>query len=126
MSMLELRDLLAPLALAPVAGVRRLTRMAIATTRLGLLVERHRAQIVALARRHNGSAISVFGSVARGEEHSDSDIDFLVEFERGSSLFDLVRLEDDLRKLLGCSVDVVSAGSLLSRDDDVRSDAVAL
>lgn len=41
-----------------------------------------------------------------------SDIDFLVEFERGSSLFDLVRLKADLTDLLRQGVDVVSLGGL--------------
>ena len=44
--------------------------------------------------------VSVFGSVARGEGVPTSDIDFLVDFERGSSLFDLLRLEDGLRELV--------------------------
>lgn len=68
----------------------------------------------------------MFGSVARGEDGPRSDVDFLVEFERGSSLFDLVRLEAALSDLLGCPVDVVSAGALLDRDDDIRRDLVGL
>jgi predicted nucleotidyltransferase len=68
----------------------------------------------------------VFGSVARGEHTPRSDIDFLVEFEPGSSLFNIVRLEDALSELLGCPVDVVSAGALLDRDDDIRNDLIHL
>lgn len=56
---------------------------------LRALVEEHRDEIRTIALRHKGLAIAVFGSVARGEETSESDIDFLVEFEKGSSLFDL-------------------------------------
>ena len=52
--------------------------------------------------------MAVFGSVARGEDDEASDIDFLVEFEPDSSLFDLLHLKDDLEELLGCTVDVVS------------------
>ncbi len=100
--------------------------MALAPTRLGLLVEQHREQILALVRRHSGRSIAVFGSVARGEDGPASDVDFLVELEPGSSLFDLMHLEDDLRDLLGCRVDVVSVGALLDRDDDIRNDAVPL
>jgi hypothetical protein len=100
--------------------------MPLATTPLGSLVEQHRRQIVALVKGHRGRTVAVFGSVARGEDRPDSDIDFLVEFEPGTSLFDLMRLEDELRALLGRSVDVVSTGALLDRDDDIRRDAVAL
>ena len=100
--------------------------MTLDSTRLGSLVEQHRAEIVALAKQHKGRTVAVFGSVARGEDHSGSDVDFLVEFERGSSLFDLMRLEDDLRELLHCPVDVVSAGALLDRDDDIRRDLIVL
>lgn len=100
--------------------------MALAATRLGSLVDRHRDEIVALAARHKASSVAVFGSVARGEDGPRSDVDFLVEFEPGSSLLDVVRLEDALRELLGCRVDVVSAGALLDRDDDIRGDLIRL
>lgn len=55
----------------------------------------------------------MFGSVARGEATVDSDIDFLVEFEPGSSLLDLIHLEEALCDLLGVDVDVISLGALL-------------
>lgn len=100
--------------------------MALASTRLGSLVDRHRDEIVALAARHKASSVAVFGSVARGEDGQRSDVDFLVEFEPGSSLFDVVRLEGALSELLGCPVDVVSAGALLDRDDDIRGDLIRL
>ncbi len=98
----------------------------LASSRLGSLVEQHRDEIVAVTRRHKGRSIAVFGSVARGEDGPASDIDFLVELEPGASLFDLIRLEDDLRALLGVDVDVLSAGALLDRDDDIRRDLVPL
>lgn len=67
--------------------------MALAATALGSLAERHREAIVEIVKLHKGLTVSVFGSVARGEDGPTSDIDFLVDFERGSSLFDLLRLE---------------------------------
>ena len=70
--------------------------------------------------------MSVFGSVARGEETPTSDIDFLVEFEPGSSLFDLLHISEELEALLGVRVDVVSAGGLKDRDDHIRREAVLL
>lgn len=71
-----------------------------------------REQILELARRHQARHISVFGSVARGDSEADSDIDFLVDFEEGSRLTDHIRLLQDLRELLECSVDVVDRRAL--------------
>ena len=93
---------------------------------LSSIVERNRTEILDLVRRHHGRSIAVIGSVARDEATPWSDIDFLVEFEPSSSLFDLVHLEEALAELLGVDVDVVSAGALLERDAEIRSDAIAL
>lgn len=89
-------------------------------------IEALRSAIADVARRHKAVSIAVFGSVARGEQDASSDVDFLVEFEPGSSLFDLLHLQDELEDLLGCDVDVVSAGGLTDRDDHIRRDAVPL
>jgi uncharacterized protein len=90
------------------------------------IVEARREEIHALVRQHKGRSASIFGSVARGDETPASDIDFLVDFEEGSSLFDLLHLQDDLQALLGCSVDVVSLGGLKNRDDRIRTEALPL
>lgn len=63
-------------------------------------------------RRHGVLRASVFGSVARGEDLPTSDIDFLVEFNEGCSLLDLVGLRLDLADVLGREVDVATPGSL--------------
>ena len=90
------------------------------------LVEAKRGEICAIARRHRGRSVAVFGSVARGDESATSDIDFLVEFEPGSSLFDLLHLSKELETQLGVPVDVVSAGGLKDRDDHIRREAIPL
>ena len=90
------------------------------------LVEENRGAIKALACRHRGLSISLFGSVALETDNDSSDIDFLVQFEPGSSLFDLLHLQDDLEDLLGRPVDVVSAGGLKTRDDRIRREVVSL
>ena len=89
-------------------------------------IEAKREQIGTIARRHRARSIALFGSVARGDDTSTSDADFLVEFEDGSSLFDLMHLTDDLQALLGFDVDVVSVGGLKARDEHIRRDAVRL
>ncbi len=87
-------------------------------------VESRRAAIHESAARHRALSVSVFGSVARGDDGPGSDVDFLVEFEQGASLLDLMALQDELGKLLGCDVDVVSAGGLKERDEHIRREAV--
>jgi predicted nucleotidyltransferase len=89
-------------------------------------VEAKRDEINEVVRRHRGRSVALFGSVARGDDTSDSDIDFLVEFEPGSSLFDLMDLREALAELLGEPVDVVSVGGLKERDDHIRREAVPI
>jgi predicted nucleotidyltransferase len=79
-----------------------------------------------VAAEHGASNIRVFGSVARGTSTPASDVDLLVDFEAGRTLLDQARLRRDLQQLLERSVDVVSAGGLTDRDDDIRSDALPL
>lgn len=50
----------------------------------------------------------VFGSFARGEASANSDVDILVEFERGATLFDLAELGDFLEEKLHRKVDIVT------------------
>ncbi|MHB1166080.1 MAG: nucleotidyltransferase family protein [Candidatus Nanopelagicales bacterium] len=88
------------------------------------VVESHRDDIQAITGRHRARSVSVFGSVARGDDGPASDVDFLVELEPGASLLDLMRIQDDLEHLLGCGVDVVSVGGLKDLDDHIRREAV--
>ena len=90
------------------------------------LVEANKHEINEIVRRHRGRNVSLFGSVARGDETPTSDIDFLVEFEPGSSLFDLFHISEELEALLGIPVDVVSTGGLKERDHHIRQEAVPL
>jgi predicted nucleotidyltransferase len=62
--------------------------------------------------------LRVFGSVARGEHATGSDVDIVVDFDEtngGVSLLDLVRLENRLSDLLGVQVDLVQGKSLKTR-----------
>ena len=72
----------------------------------------HRRAILELATRHGARNVRVFGSVARGEDRPDSDVDLLVEVEQGRSLLDVIALEQDLEALLGRPVDVQTDGGL--------------
>ena len=65
-------------------------------------LRRRRAEILGVAQKRRAHRIAVFGSVARGEAHPDSDLDLLVDFEPGASLLDHIGLFQDLEDLLGC------------------------
>jgi len=54
----------------------------------------------------------VFGSVVRGTDRDDSDLDLLVDALPGATLFDLGGLQAELEELLGVSVDLVTPGDL--------------
>lgn len=75
------------------------------------ILQQKKKEILAVAREHGLLNIRVFGSVARGEDTPESDIDFLVDLEKGRSLFDLgglIKLQD----LLGRKVDIVTERGL--------------
>jgi len=95
-----------------------------ATGRLLNLVREHRDEVQAAVERHRGVSFTVFGSAARGEDTDASDIDLLVRFAPESSLFDLLHLSDELERILGRRVDVVSEGGLKPRDEHIRAEAV--
>lgn len=77
-----------------------------------------RAEIFAIATKYGASNVRVFGSVARGEEHPGSDVDFLMEIEPGRSLLDQIALMQELEGLLGCKVDVAEPETLHERIRD--------
>ncbi|GBE46020.1 nucleotidyltransferase domain protein [bacterium BMS3Bbin11] len=65
-------------------------------------------RIVALSGKYGARRIRVFGSIARGEERPDSDVDFLVDFPAGYDLFSQrMPLMNDLQALLGRPVEVI-------------------
>lgn len=68
-----------------------------------------------IAAKHGARNIRVFGSMARGEANEQSDIDFLVEMERGRSLLDMGGMLVDLEVLLQRPVDVVTEAGLKKR-----------
>lgn len=78
-------------------------------------LETRREEILQIAARHGASNVRVFGSVARGDAGADSDVDLLVDLEKGRSLLDLGALLEDLKKLLGRDVDVVTEKGLRAR-----------
>ncbi|OYR57930.1 DNA polymerase beta [Halorubrum ezzemoulense] len=73
------------------------------------------------------SELGIFGSYARGEQESDSDLDILVAFDKPVTLFDLVRLENELAEELGIEVNLVTKDSLKPRiETRVRDELVTV
>ncbi len=96
--------------------------------RLGLeALRQRRSEILRIAQAHGARNVRVFGSVARGEEGPDSDLDFLVDLEPRRNLLDLGHLVMDLQDLLGRKVDIVEPEGLhWYIRDKVLKEAVAL
>jgi predicted nucleotidyltransferase len=91
------------------------------------LLQTRREDILSTAKNYGAYNVRVFGSVARGEADARSDIDLLVDMEKGRSLLDLGGLLIDLQDMLGCNVDVVTEQGLRERiRDRVLKEAIAL
>ena len=105
---LELRVRVAPSSLARLSGP------------LGRTVRAQRREIKRLSAKSGVTNLRVFGSVARGEETANSDIDLLVDLSADTGLFALLTLRGELERLLGAGVDLVPADAL---KDGVRQNA---
>ena len=86
-----------------------------------------REEVLAVAHRHGARNLRIYGSVARGQDRLGSDLDLLVDLERGCSLLEVIALRQELEALLNCQVDLAEAAQLhpLIRDQ-VIAQATAL
>lgn len=75
-------------------------------------LQKRRDEILEVAREHGIVKVHVFGSIARGEDTPQSDIDFLVELEKGRTLLDLGGALIKLQEMLGRRVDIVTERGL--------------
>lgn len=76
------------------------------------VVGAHRAEVLRVARRYGARQVRVFGSVRWGRATPKSDLDLLVRFDSRVDLFDQMHFEDELSKLLGRTVEVVTEAGL--------------
>jgi uncharacterized protein len=91
---------------APQRGLDRLTGP------VGRRVRRNRRKVIDAAAGHGITNLRVFGSVARGEDRPDSDVDLLVDLPAGLGLVGLGRVREELEHLIGAPVDLVPASDL--------------
>jgi hypothetical protein len=90
-------------------------------------LQENRDAILEIARRYGAHDVRIFGSVARGDATEESDLDLIVRFDAGRTLFDHGGLLMDLRSLLGMKVDVVDEGALTGRFGQIaRKEAIPL
>jgi uncharacterized protein len=105
--------------LAGAMGLR--LSMVFASTLLEL-VQSHAAEVERICARHGARNPRVFGSAARYEDDVASDVDLMVDLDESADLFSLIRLERDLRELLGVDVDVIPRSAM---NEDLRRAAEA-
>jgi len=87
----------------------------------------HLDEVRALIKRHNATDPRIFGSVARGSDRENSDLDLMVTYGPQASLFDEIALRLELEELLGVKVDVVASDATVGRvPRSARRDAVPL
>ncbi len=72
-------------------------------------------QLHQVCRENNVAMLGVFGSVARGEDTPESDVDLLVKFAESPDFIELIRLENKFIELFGKKVDLVTEGFLHPR-----------
>ena len=74
-------------------------------------IEEIKQRITPILNRYSVKRADVFGSVARGQAGSESDVDILVDFEKTPSLVQFIKMENELKEILGKDVDLVVKGS---------------
>lgn len=75
-------------------------------------LQKHRDAILKIIAQHRGLRPRVYGSVARGEDHEESDLDILIDVLPDADLFDLGAMHTELEALLGVAIDVKTLGEL--------------
>jgi hypothetical protein len=85
-------------------------------------------RLVSLCRRHGVRRLAVFGSIARGDPGSESDLDLLVEFLPGQRVgLRFITLQEELSRLFDREVDLNTPGFLSPHfRDQVLADAVPI
>lgn len=83
-------------------------------------------EVAEFCRRWKIEELSAFGSVVREDFGPESDIDLLVSFDPNAhwTLFDMVRMQDELKALLGREVDLVSRRGVEASRNPIRRDAI--
>jgi len=102
-------------------------RLDVLTGPIGKRVRQNRRRLIDTAAAHGIRNLVVFGSVARGEDRQDSDLDLAADLPAGMGLVGLGRARDDFEAIVGCAVDLVPFGDLKAGiREHVEAEMVAL
>jgi hypothetical protein len=77
-----------------------------------IALNQNREAIRRIVERHHAVNARVFGSVLRGEDTAESDLDLLVDPTEDTTLFDIGAIQAEVSELLGIDVDVLTPGAL--------------
>lgn len=77
-------------------------------------------KLLVLKINYNAEIIGLFGSYSRGEQREASDVDILVRFDEGATLFDFVGIAEFLEEELNLKVDVVSERAVREEFKDLK------
>lgn len=77
-----------------------------------LALQTNRAAIRTVVEHHRARNARVFGSVVHGDDHEGSDLDILIDPTANTTLMDIAKIQVELEKLLGVSVDVLTPKAL--------------
>ena len=77
-----------------------------------MTIDEVKKKITPILEQNGVEYAGVFGSTARGEAGVDSDVDILVKFKNRPTFAGYLRLDEDLRKILGREIDLVTEGAV--------------
>lgn len=77
-----------------------------------IALQENRAAIRSVVERHRARNARVFGSVLHGDDQEGSDLDILIDPTPATTLMDVAKIQVELEKLLGVSVDVLTPNAL--------------
>ena len=80
--------------------------------RPSIALQTHRDAIREIALSHRVKNVRVFGSALHGDDTEDSDLDLLVDPTPETTLFDIAKIQVELKELLGVAVDVLTPRAL--------------
>lgn len=76
------------------------------------LDKNQRQKILTICAKYGGYNVKVLGSYARGEATEKSDLDLLIDMDKGKSLLNRIALKQELEDFLGIKVDIAKPNNL--------------
>jgi predicted nucleotidyltransferase len=90
-------------------------------------IEKYQQLILPVLKRYLIKRAALFGSFAKGDAGADSDIDLLIEPEHGFTMFNLLKLEEEISSLTKRKVDLIEYSALKSSiREEVLSSAISI